>query len=279
MPGPTAPPPTCMPGAEPFAFPGERPGRAHRRPARARLHRHPDEHAAVGRAPGRRGLHRPLPAAARPRHQLAGLQRQHRTTSGRRRSARPSTSSPPSCDRVVRRRACRWAARWPSGSPRPRPDDLAGLILVNPALLTQRLDAKLLPLLARLTAELGADRQRHQEARRRPSSPTPSCPTRAMMQLRRLWAVTRADLAAGHRAGARLPQRGGPRRRAGQHAGAARRRLQHRHHRGRAARTATTSPPSTTTPRRSSPARSTGSARTRRRRGAAGRTSPAAEPR
>ena len=33
-----------------------------------------------------------------------------------------------------------------------RPDDLAGLMLVNPALLTQRLDAKLLPLLARLTA-------------------------------------------------------------------------------------------------------------------------------
>ena len=32
-----------------------------------------------------------------------------------------------------------------------RPDDVAGLILVNPALLTQRLDAKLLPLIARMT--------------------------------------------------------------------------------------------------------------------------------
>jgi esterase/lipase len=32
-----------------------------------------------------------------------------------------------------------------------RPDDVAALILVNPSLLTQRLDAKLLPLLARLT--------------------------------------------------------------------------------------------------------------------------------
>ena len=32
-----------------------------------------------------------------------------------------------------------------------RPDDMAGLLLVNPALLTQRLDAKLLPLIARIT--------------------------------------------------------------------------------------------------------------------------------
>jgi len=33
-----------------------------------------------------------------------------------------------------------------------RPDDVAGLILVNPALLTQRLDAKLLPMIASVTA-------------------------------------------------------------------------------------------------------------------------------
>jgi carboxylesterase len=32
-----------------------------------------------------------------------------------------------------------------------RPDDVAGLLLVNPALLTQRIDAKLLPMLARIT--------------------------------------------------------------------------------------------------------------------------------
>lgn len=74
-----------------------------------------------------------------------------------------------------------------------RPDDVAGLLLVNPALFTQRLDAKLLPLIARLTpswspiasdikkpgtTELAYDR----------------LPTRAMLQLRRLWALTRADL-------------------------------------------------------------------------------------
>src|SRR3712207_6873582 len=41
-----------------------------------------------------------------------------------------------------------------------RPDDVAGLVLVNPSLLTQRLDAKLLPLVARITpswAPIGND--------------------------------------------------------------------------------------------------------------------------
>jgi len=74
-----------------------------------------------------------------------------------------------------------------------RADDVAGLLLGNPALFTQRLDAKLLPVIARLTAswspiasdikkpgvtELAYDR----------------LPTRAMVQLRRLWGLTRADL-------------------------------------------------------------------------------------
>ena len=64
-----------------------------------------------------------------------------------------------------------------------RPDDVAGLVLVNPSLLTQRLDAKLLPLLARLT---GAGRRSAATSRSpaSPSSPTPKLPTRAMMQLR-----------------------------------------------------------------------------------------------
>jgi esterase/lipase len=74
-----------------------------------------------------------------------------------------------------------------------RAEDVAGLVLVNPSLLTQRVDAKLLPMLARITpswtpiaddikkpgvTELGY----------------PKLPTRAMMQLRALWALTRADL-------------------------------------------------------------------------------------
>jgi esterase/lipase len=75
-----------------------------------------------------------------------------------------------------------------------RPDDLAGLLLVNPAFLTQRLDAKLLPLIARLTgswAPIASDI-------RKPGVTElayPKLPTRAMMQLRTLWAATRADLA------------------------------------------------------------------------------------
>jgi esterase/lipase len=74
-----------------------------------------------------------------------------------------------------------------------RPQDVAGLVLVNPALLTQRLDAKVLPLLARLTpswAPIGNDIKKPgvQELA------YPKLPTRAMMSLRRLWAETRADL-------------------------------------------------------------------------------------
>ncbi|HEY0507569.1 MAG TPA: alpha/beta fold hydrolase [Blastococcus sp.] len=75
-----------------------------------------------------------------------------------------------------------------------RPDDVAGLLLVNPALLTQRLDAKLLPLLSRLTpswAPIAGDIKKPGVVELAYSK----LPTRAMMQLRALWALTRADLA------------------------------------------------------------------------------------
>jgi carboxylesterase len=75
-----------------------------------------------------------------------------------------------------------------------RPDDVAGLMLVNPALLTQRLDAKLLPMIAKLTgswAPIGSDIKKPGIT----ELAYPKLPTRAMMQLRQLWAVTRADLA------------------------------------------------------------------------------------
>jgi esterase/lipase len=75
-----------------------------------------------------------------------------------------------------------------------RPKDLAGLVLVNPSLFTLRLDAKLLPLLARLTPswtpigsdikKAGVDEQAY-----------PKLPTRAMLGLRRLWKATHGDLA------------------------------------------------------------------------------------
>jgi esterase/lipase len=74
-----------------------------------------------------------------------------------------------------------------------RPDDVAGLLLVNPALLTQRLDAKLLPLLARITpswAPIASDIKKPGVT----ELAYLKLPTRAMMQLRGLWAVTRAEL-------------------------------------------------------------------------------------
>jgi esterase/lipase len=74
-----------------------------------------------------------------------------------------------------------------------RPDEVAGLVLVNPALLTQRLDAKLLPLIARLTgswAPIASDIKKPGVT----ELAYPRLPTRAMMQLRGLWAATRADL-------------------------------------------------------------------------------------
>ncbi|MGY1835493.1 alpha/beta hydrolase [Blastococcus sp. SYSU DS0510] len=75
-----------------------------------------------------------------------------------------------------------------------RPDDVAGLLLVNPALLTRRWDAKLLPLLARVTpswAPIASDIKKPGVT----ELAYPRLPIRAMMQLRGLWAATRADLA------------------------------------------------------------------------------------
>ena len=76
-----------------------------------------------------------------------------------------------------------------------RPDDVAALVLVNPSLLTQRLDAKLLPLLARLTpswSPIGNDIKKPGAT----ELAYDRLPTRAMLALRRLWAQTRADLGA-----------------------------------------------------------------------------------
>jgi esterase/lipase len=75
-----------------------------------------------------------------------------------------------------------------------RPDDVAGLLLVNPALLTQRMDAKLLPMISRLTgswAPIASDIKKPGVS----ELAYPKLPTRAMMQVRELWKATRADLA------------------------------------------------------------------------------------
>jgi esterase/lipase len=75
-----------------------------------------------------------------------------------------------------------------------RGDQVAGLVLVNPSLLTQRLDAKLLPLLARITpswAPIASDIKKAGVT----ELAYPKLPTRAVLQLRQLWTATRADLA------------------------------------------------------------------------------------
>jgi esterase/lipase len=71
--------------------------------------------------------------------------------------------------------------------------DVAGLVVINPSLLTRRLDARLLPVLARVTgswAPIGSDIKKAgvvEQAYDR-------LPLRGMMALRRLWRTTRADL-------------------------------------------------------------------------------------
>jgi carboxylesterase len=74
-----------------------------------------------------------------------------------------------------------------------RPDDVAALVLVNPSLLTERRDAKLLPLIARLTsswAPIASDIKKPGTT----ELAYDRLPTRAALALRRLWAAVRADL-------------------------------------------------------------------------------------
>jgi carboxylesterase len=71
--------------------------------------------------------------------------------------------------------------------------DVAGLVVVNPSLLTRRLDARLLPVLARVTgswAPIGSDIKKPGTV----ELAYDRLPLRGMMSLRRLWRTTRAEL-------------------------------------------------------------------------------------
>jgi esterase/lipase len=75
-----------------------------------------------------------------------------------------------------------------------RPDDVAGVIVVNPSLMTLRKDAKLLPLIAKVFpgwAPIGGDIKKPGVVELAYSK----LPTRAMLGLSRLWVSTRSDLA------------------------------------------------------------------------------------
>jgi carboxylesterase len=75
-----------------------------------------------------------------------------------------------------------------------RPDDVAGLVLVNPALLSTRLDVRfLLPIIARITTSqppIAGDIKKAGVT----ELAYPKLPTRALVQLTKLWTATRADL-------------------------------------------------------------------------------------
>ncbi len=71
--------------------------------------------------------------------------------------------------------------------------DVAGLVVVNPSLMTRRMDARLLPVLARVTgswAPIGSDIKKPGIV----ELAYDRMPLRGMMALRRLWRTTRADL-------------------------------------------------------------------------------------
>jgi esterase/lipase len=76
-----------------------------------------------------------------------------------------------------------------------RPDDIAGLVLVNPSLMSQRLDVNLLlPVIARILPSrppIASDIKKPGVT----ELAYPKLPTRALVQLTRLWTATRADLA------------------------------------------------------------------------------------
>ena len=74
-----------------------------------------------------------------------------------------------------------------------RPHQVAGLVVVNPSLLTRRLDGRLVPVLARVTgsgAPIGSDIKRPDVV----ELAYDRMPLRGMMALRRLWKQTRSEL-------------------------------------------------------------------------------------
>ena len=149
MSGPALPPADVMPGAEPFAFPGSGPnGRTgvllvHGFTGTPMSMRPWGEHLAeAGFA-----VRCPLLPGHGTRWQDCNLSSHDQWTTA---VDEAFDALAADCDRV-------FVAGLSMGGTlsirlaEVRPDDVAGLVLVNPALLTQRLDAKLLPMIAKIT--------------------------------------------------------------------------------------------------------------------------------
>jgi esterase/lipase len=191
VPGPALPPADVMPGAEPFAFPGSGPNRrtgvllVHGFTGTPMSMRPWGEHLSeAGFA-----VRCPLLPGHGTRWQDCNLSSHGQWTTA---VDEAFDALAADCDRV-------FVAGLSMGGTlavrfaEVRPDDLAGLLLVNPSLFTTRLDAKLLPMLSKLTgswAPIASDIKKPGVT----ELAYPKLPTRAMMQLRQLWAVTRADL-------------------------------------------------------------------------------------
>src|SRR3954463_16513910 len=150
LPGPSVPPPAVLPGAEPFAFPG---GNG------------PDGRTGVLLVHGFTGTPMSMRPGGEPRAAEGfavscpllpghGTRWQDCNTSTHDQwttaVSEAFDSLAADCDRVFVA-GLSMGGTLATRLAEVRPDDVAGLLLVNPALLTRRLDAKLLPVLARIT--------------------------------------------------------------------------------------------------------------------------------
>ena len=242
-----------------------------------RLHRHAGQHAAVGRAPGRRRLHRAAAAAARARRALAGDQPDPLAAVVRRRSRPPTASCAQRCDTV-------FAVGLSMGGTlvtrlaEQHPDDVAGLVLVNPAYGTQRFDAKFAPYISwavRSRPAIGGDIKK-------PGVDEPAGDRTPVDRVRVAAEAVEADRAptCGEVRAPILMYRSREDHVVDTVVGAAAQGRRGQHH-GRArscSRTATTSPRSTTTRRRSSPAASSSSSRSPPARPVVGARRPSTDP-
>ncbi len=191
MPGPTTPPPEVLPGAEAFAFAGSG---EHGRTGVLLLHgftgtpmsmRPWGEHlAAEGFT-----VRCPLLPGHGTSWQDCNTRTSEEWTAEVERALDELTAT---CDRVFVA-GLSMGGTLATRLAEVRPGQVAGLLLVNPALFTQRLDARLLPLIARLTgswAPIASDIKKPGVT----ELAYDRLPTRAMMQVRRLWGLTRAEL-------------------------------------------------------------------------------------
>ena len=233
-----------MPGAEPFSHDGG----PHRRAALSTAS--PAPRRACG--PGAEHLADAglTVAAARGCPATAPPSRRRTSPAGRTGTPRSSGTWPGSASAATTSSSwgCRWAARSSIRLAEEHGDEIAGLVLVNPSLLTKRPDRFLLPVLRLARADLApaspaTSRSPAGRARLRPH------PGQGRLPAQPAVAHDPRRPGQGHPADPGASARRGPRGRAGQRPAAAARRSRRPTSARSCSRTATTSRPSTTTRR------------------------------